>query len=697
MVADDKIEGFNPFVASLEEEVRRRQVELVDRTAHAPSRRARLRFKLRLWRDNRLLDIALWALPAGLFTAAAAVFALSWPVPAPNGNDAHVEVVIGCASVVFLGAILAEAISLPLGQAAELGPGLTQSLIRRPSIWLAGLSAVPLSIFLFWLGTQRPDEEAALGSALLAGGAFSLYWAMTRLVLSSADPIEVANSERRRLLRNVDRFVRLGADLADAYVDPKLPDEVRTAARAARQRQLAAGPIRQLRSGARRLFAKGATDEGLMLTDAMIDGLLRVADRLDGAIGDYNSLPGEVLESIEGFVSTAMMHHDDFVAVQLVERLNRLALLRYGHGDVAALRLQARGRLRAVLDATWDDMSSRVPSACAGSLGQMPNTLTLLGAHEDAGNAMHELERVILRAAVAGRAHIGGPAMSGFIDNLALVMQILDKNVRGFHLHRWSMLVKELFRLAALPDMNFTRPQDQLIPGVGLAGGTNLQQVVVVGLSKADGELISEVLHAILGPLQDSIRVLAAVDQAATLGPIGRAFDLALCLNHLAVSRIDQLSTDERSSLAAHQVKLVTAWLQSMEVTQVARELGDENLAAHLWSNLVSAAFVAGNVSVVQTIAGRLIEVLQQRSGQYRLDPYGRVFLSGMALLAGRSAQEADTLAGEDDDPFSFASAIHPILGRAPACLRPAVFIGDPASTVDEWLVRVAPDTSGTA
>src|SRR5207245_1185454 len=132
-----------------------------------------------------------------------------------------------------------------------------------------------------------------------------LYWAMTRHVLAAADPLVVALSERRRLLRNLDRFMKIGADLADAYVATDMSDEVRDDARLDRQRQLAARPIRQLRSGARRLFAKGATDEGLMFTDAMLDGFLTLATELNGAVGDYNGLPGEVVESIEGFVSTS--------------------------------------------------------------------------------------------------------------------------------------------------------------------------------------------------------------------------------------------------------------------------------------------------------------------------------------------------------------------------------------------------------
>lgn len=299
-MSGDHIDGFDPFVATLQAELRRRQIELAGITGHAPSRRARLRLRLTLWRQNRVLDTVVWALPVALLAAAGFVLAMSWPWSSSSGANSHADVVIGCASVVFLGAILAEAISLPLGQAAELGPGLTQSLIRRPSVWLAGLSAVPLSIFLFWLGTRDPDGEAALGGALLAGAAFSLYWAMTRHVLAAADPFEVARSERRRLLRNVERFAKIGADLADAYIADDLPTDAKKAARADRQRELAAGPIRQLRSGARRLFAKGATDEGLMFTDAMIEGFLQLANELEGAVGDYNGLPGEVVESIEG-------------------------------------------------------------------------------------------------------------------------------------------------------------------------------------------------------------------------------------------------------------------------------------------------------------------------------------------------------------------------------------------------------------
>ncbi|HUP69678.1 MAG TPA: hypothetical protein VM142_07660 [Acidimicrobiales bacterium] len=690
-MSGDNIDGFDPFVATLHAELRSRQIELAGITGHAPSRRARLRFRLTLWRENRVLDTVLWTLPVALLAAAGLVLALSWPWSSSAEANSHAEVVIGCASVVFLGAILAEAISLPLGQIAQLGPGLTQSLIRRPSVWLAGLSAVPLSIFLFWLGTRNPDGEAALGGALLAGAAFSLYWAMTRHVLAAADPFEVARSERRRLLRNVGRFAKMGADLADAYMADDLPTDAKKAARADRQRQLAAGPIRQLRSGARRLFARGATDEGLMFTDAMIEGFVQLADDLDGAVGDYNGLPGEVVESIEGFVSTAMSHHDDFVAVQLAERLNQLSLLPIGHRDIAAVRLQARGRIRAVLDATWDDKSSRVPAACAGLIGQLPNTLIRMRAHDDAGNAMHVLQRVILRAVDAGHAHIGGPAMSGFIDNLGLVARIDNQSVRSYHLERWSTLVEQLFALAGLPDMSFARPQDQLIPGMGLAGGSNLQEVLVTSIVNADGPCISDVLHSVLAPLEAAVRVLAGVDQAAALRPISRSFDLALCLNHVAVANLEKLDQHARTSLAQAQLKVITSWAQTFDDEHLRRELRDEHLASHVWSNLASAAYVAGDLAVVRSVAERLVAALGTQHDQFSVHPYDRALLAGVALFAGLTTAQADTLAGEETDPFSFASSFEPVLGRGPACVRATVFVGDPADEVNAWLVSVLP------
>lgn len=696
-MSGDDIEGFDPFVATLEEELRRRQIELAGITGHAPSRRARLRFRLTLWRQNRVLDSVLWGLPVALLAAGGLVLAISWPWSSPAGANSHGDVAIGCASVVFLGAILAEAISLPIAQAAELGPGLTQSLIRRPSVWLAGLLAVPLSIFLFWLGTREPDGEAALGGALLAGAAFSLYWAMTRHVLAAADPFEVARSERRRLLRNVERFAKIGADLADAYVADDLPTDAKNAARADRQRQLAAGPIRQLRSGARRLFARGATDEGLMFTDAMIEGFLQLANEVDGAVGDYNGLPAEVVESIEGFVSTAMSHHDDFVAAQLAERLYRLSLLPSGHRDIAAVRLQARGRIRAVLDATWDDMSSRVPAACAGWVGQLPNALIRMGAHDDAGNAMHELQRVILRAVVAHHAHVGRPAMSGFVDNLGLVARINNQSVRRYHLERWSMLAKRLFSLAGSPDTSFARPQDQLIPGMGLAGGSNLQEVIVTSLVNADGPCISDVLHSVLSPLGDAVRELARVDQAVALRPIAGSFDLALCLNHAAVANLEKLDQDARTSLAQAQLKVITSWTQTFDDEHLGRKLRDDHLSSYLWSNLASAAYVAGELAVVKRVAERLVAALGTQHDQFSADPYERALLAGVALLAGRTTAEADALAGEDTDPFSFASSFEPVLGRGPACVCPTVSVGDPASEVNSWLLSVLPALGDTS
>lgn len=381
----------------------------------------------------------------------------------------------------------------------------------------------------------------------------------------------------------------------------------------------------------------------------------------------------------------------------LAERLNRLSLLPSGHRDIAAVRLQARGRIRAVLDATWDDMSSRVPAACAGWVGQLPSTLIRMGAHDDAGNAMHELQRVILRAVVAGHAHIGGPAMSGLIDNLALVARIDCQSVRRYHLERWSMLIEPLFALAGLPDTGFARPQDQLIPGMGLAGGSNLQEVIVTSLVNADGACTSDVLYSVLAPLEDAVRVLAGVDQAAALRPISQSFDLALCLNHVAVANLEKLDQDARTSLAQAQLKVITSWAQAFDDEHLGRELRDEHLASRLWSNLASAAYVAGDLAVVKRVAERLVAALGTQHDQFSVDPYDRAVLAGVALLAGRTTAEADALAGEDTEPFSFASSFEPVLGRGPACVRPIVFVGDPADEVNAWLLRVLPALGETS
>lgn len=38
---------------------------------------------------------------------------------------------------------------------------------------------------------------------------------------------------------------------------------------------------------------------------------------------------------------------------------------------------------------------------------------------------------------------------------------------------------------------------------------------------------------------------------------------------------------------------------------------------------------------------------------------------------------------------FSFTSSFEAVLGRGPACLRPTVFVGDPADEVNAWLLSV--------
>lgn len=682
----DRMRRHDPLLGGLLRALQRVQKELHETTAHPLSNWYRMRSWVSIRLLNKWLDYLLVAVPIALLTAATVLFIWSFPWREPGQNQQ--TVVVACASVVALGGIIAGALSVPVSRAVDLGPGFTTGLIRSPRLWLPGLVAAPAAVFLFWLASHGPDDDAALASAFLAGGAYAAYWTASRNALAAADLMSVAAREQRRLLRNLRRFMDHGERLAKATMATDLPPDAQEVVVAGFRTQLAAAPIRQLCSTTRRLFSQGATDEGFMFCTAMLDGLDVLAKESEGAVGEYNGVPATVLESLEHFVGVAMAHHDDFVAVQLVDRMAALAVFPYRHPHAAALRVQARARLVRVLERTWDDQNSRVPPSVAVQLGALPGRLMALRAHDDAEHALSMLKDVVLRAHITQQAQIAAPAMSGFIDMFAAALAPDNRDVRRHYLTLWKREAWPIANLRGTPSGSILQqPIDLLLPGVSLGGGTQIQEVLLRTVAVFP-DALPDAAEAVYDLLEKVTPTFAGRDEESGAAHVEAALALLLCVGQFLVVARERLEPEMRQRLGEQHLRVTVGWTQKTDRPSDLVQWDD--VAAHVWSNLLTGGCIAGAaqsvVSAATALAGRLVVDQSWAWNEYLAN-----FLRGLTVLSGR-AFPAQEQARDTPERFMGRGFGHPS-GRLgiPTCMAALTCLNGVERGIDHWAREAFP------
>lgn len=682
----ERMRGHEPLVGGLQGELRRVQKQLYETTARPPSKWYRMKSWLSIRLVSKWLDYVLVAVPMALLIPATLLFIWSFPWRAP-GQDQQ-TVVAWCASVVALGGIIAGALSVPVSRAVDLGPGLTTGLIRSARLWLLPLAAAPVTVFLFWLASHRPDDDAALASAFLAGGAYAAYWAATRSALAAADLMRVEARERQRLLRTLRRFMDQGEHLARATMAKDLPPDAQDVVVAGFRAHLAAPPIRQLCSTARRLFSQGATDAGFMFCTAMLEGLDVLAKENKGAIGEYNGLPATVLESLENFAGVAMSHHDDYVAVQLVDRMAALAVYPYRHPHAAALRVQARGRLVRVLERTWEDQNSRVPPSVAVQLGALPGRLMALRADDDADHALSMLKEVVLKAHVTRQAHIAGPAMSGFIDMFAVALAPENQNVRRQYLNLWKQEAKPIASLRELPNGSILSPVEQLLPGLSIGGGTQIQEVLV-RTTVVFPDALPDAAEALYETLDEVTPAVARWEKGSGAAHVESALALLLCVGQCLVAAREELEPEVRQRLGEQHLRVTVGWTRKIDRARASALVQWDGVAAHVWSNLLTGGCIADATELLVNAAEGLADRLLV-DGDWARTQYLASFLGGLTALSGKTFPAQEDV---PDAPVRMGGDFrHPGgRGTVPACTPALAHIDGVGRKIDRWAREAFP------
>jgi hypothetical protein len=634
---------------------------------------------------HRWLDVVLCLAPVGFLAASFVVFVVSWPWH--GGPTDQQAVVVGAASVVVLGSIIVGAVALPIERAADVGPGLTIGLVNRPGLWLLGLSVAPASAFLFWLASRHPDDEAALAAALLAAAAFGGYWAAARRALAAADSLAMSQRERTRLVRQVESVVKLGERLATSTFTGNTPENVKVLAINDMRVRLGRVPVNQLRTYARRLFSRGATDEGLMFYEATIDAFVDLLRRTSGATGGFNGLPSDVVESASGFVQSCRLHGDDFVAVKVVEQLARLASLDSTHPDVAEVRLHARGHIRAILERAWNEDDSRVPATAADLLGRLLPTFIEMQAIDEAWMTADQVHKLILKAQAGGKSHIAQPAMSGFVRSMGTAMTRLDSHRRRYFLDHWKDYATQLAQLKLLPDMSFVRAQDQLIPGLSTGGGVQLQ-IVLQEASAASSPGLLDATDAICAWMEEVLPDFAKADQRAARHPVSDGLDLLLSCGLLVVHYRASLERQGVVQCSHQLLSAATGWTTRSEPTTAARLLfAEEGVGEHTWSVLLVAAYLTDDPTDAVTVATALRELFDPTEPTR---PDGLAVFAGLHLFTGTPADEVRELV--ESVQSRNRSSRFSIDRGVPLCARPLVHHPADVDAVDEWAVHRFPD-----
>lgn len=687
---------YDPLFGGLAGQLREKQRALHQMTAQTPSQRHRWQMKLGITVQERWLDVVLVAVPSLLAVAGSLQLAVTWPWDSGSGDGAPVA--IAAASVVALGSIVGSAVALPLERAANLGAGFTTGLIRRPRIWLSGLTVAVLLAFLFWLVSLGPDRDAGFGAGLLAAAAFGAYWAVARWTLASADSLTFVTDESRRLARTSARMADWGEKMAELSFSESLDHSTRATILCDYRWNLGGGAIRQLVGAAAVRCRAGATDEAIILQGGAAEAFETLLDRSGGATHGYNGVPSAVVEGTRSLVTQTMRQGDDYAATLLAGRLGKFACLAHQHRDTSEIRLHGRGHLRSLLDEVWDDMYSRVPPTVAAELVRSATVLPALRLVGELDEVLRTASQTAARAALADKQHIALPLANGYVTGLYAIAAA-ESEVRLHALESWT---EGAGALAAVSGLGIgDNAGSPILPGTGL-GTTGLQEVIHDIAATAPSDAVGDVMDALVPWLG---RVMSAVDVPKRGdGPprlLGDALNLLLNISLAAVAAGDRLPEPER--LARSLLVSAAAWTEGKDSSVVADALRWDDVASRVWSVTMAAGTLAADAEMVrQHVSERLAGLIPE--AHHLLDfPTTATFFACSRLVAGDShATVAEMLKLEGRGRLNEtlrSGGIHrwTIDHRlaAPGCVRPYVFAPAAVDVVDDWMFDQFPPLRG--
>lgn len=155
------------------------------------------------WLTSLLVAIGVVCLVVALI-----LMANSWP-PGGGGFVSEAAIALG-ASLIFVVILLGL-----LAPAIEAGRsiGWDASWIRNDSTtWISLILVAGISLFLVWLGAERPQQAEETAAVFLAGSSLAMTALIARRMIGFADPALQLAERRRREARTISKLIEEAAD-----------------------------------------------------------------------------------------------------------------------------------------------------------------------------------------------------------------------------------------------------------------------------------------------------------------------------------------------------------------------------------------------------------------------------------------------------------------------------------------------------
>lgn len=680
------VDSWDPLTGEVRQRLRQQQQQMA---ASLPMKPARLRRRfafLILRAQSDPMGAAFVGISALGLVVAVAALVLGWPVTG-DGEGTYVAIVVGAASATAFGSIVFSVATTLFSRATEIAPGYSAVVLGRRSPWLSGLGIVVVAALLFLFAAFDPTFSGALAAVALTLTAVSWSWSAARRSLADSDPLVVAREAGRYYRRSVKRSMKY----ARWHLAAGWPREVRRnrdlveQLTSDHQRDIAAGLLRQIRSGVRSTAGQGRVTEAVILFEALTEGFTEFAELVDGEIGRHDGLLDVVLTAADTVVDSSLQQGNNEAGNHALKLVADVGTLKVADPDYAAARNLVSRRLQNYLDRTWDDDVSTVPANAVGTLGGLANQWVTSGAYQDASKLLEDLSKIAIRATATRRVHIGMVATEQLAQLLPAMANAEPEHMRRHYLEAWTRAATPLMTVAPVEPLDrMYSVCDSLVPGISLAPGADLQQRLWFVDSNASTAAVTAILDAVSASLKQLFSgEVPALEQRDLERAVADMLSLVYAVTVL-------LAAHHRPDAAPQAARALDLGTRAAINAHDGRGYLSPDVAELAWSIILAANAAALEEEKVASTAADLIEALGLRHGQ-QLAPVDEGFMIafgvGLQVLAGTEESKIQAWVHSiegSDDPFSgiydWGLRIEG-LGSAPSANRNRVIA--PPATID--------------
>lgn len=630
------IAAYDPLLQALNNELAARQQSLFAKYYQGHKIRRFLYFNTLRLRNN-WIGFILFLTSAIFILLSVALFYSSWPWSDKKDAVNDSSVVLACATILTLGVVLLSSLSDPMQKAADVGAGFTTALLRRPGPWIVGVLVAPITVFLAWLATKRPDAESAQASALLVAGMYSLFWALSRNLIELSDSLKLGKVLAKHAHKSTRGMAKSAEWLPKFILRRDTPKIMLDEFVAIERRDLVTGSIRNTVAASRRCLQIGRSYEAYELWIVAIEEIKNLAIINSGAVGQTGGV-GDIIRDSLPFVSRELQNQGDSNAAAIViSKSAELISLPHDHPDCGYVRMSINGALQLLLAEEWREPKSILPSVVVGAQAAQVKALVDIRAFEDSNIIVQGLFQVLSKACADEMLHIEEESSKAIVASFISFVKISEPMFRNYLLGNWARSATTLTLPSILKQNRILlNPGHRFLPGISLQS-QDLQGVIVSIRTQDEFDSVARCLVSYLLKLFPSI----SDDDTNRYVTERRASDvLALILAMLYQRK--SLTLEESSGECNGQ------WFMANVITLV-NAIPQENRSALLknsdfvdllWSCLLSAGATDDSPDVViqnSTTIASWLDLINRVNDQFVLR-----FMRGVLLASGKTREEVE-------------------------------------------------------